>query len=69
MNEPEKLSDKAVAYIESNLSDDCSDCPHTKKDHTDGKYGCNLCDCEERKPTNASQVWKEASEKDRLGQW
>jgi len=66
-----RVSDKVIEYIEANVSDDCFDCPHMKWDHKDGRLGCNVpgCNCTERKPTNGDKLWKEACEKDKLGQW
>ncbi len=67
-----KLSDKAIEYIESNLSNKC-DCSHLREDHKEEKWACkypvDVCQCDEFKAINYSQVWKEASEHDESGQW
>jgi hypothetical protein len=67
---PPKLSDKAIEYIESNMSNDCT-CSHFRADHENGKAYCNVtsCQCDEFRPVNGSQLWKEASERDESGQW
>ena len=66
-----RLSDKAVAYIESNLSKFCI-YSHHKDNHDNRKGACQdtaADNCDEFKPTNGSRVWKEASERNETGRW
>jgi|GEM_PF-1770772 predicted N-acyltransferase len=75
MTEPSpegRLSDKAIQYIESNMSNECV-CSHFREDHNERKWACKypvtVCQCDEFKPINGSRLWKEASERDESGQW